>query len=54
MMIMLCATACVELRPTWSRRRVVRNTPRPVRGRMIAPQTKTDTMARMNNTSSNE
>jgi len=53
-MIMLCATACVELRPTWSRSRLVWNTARPVRGRMIAAQTKTEVIARMNRTSSNE
>ncbi len=54
MTIRLCATACVALRPTWSRRRSVRNTAKPLRGRISKAQTGSDPSARKNSTSAKE
>ena len=53
-MIRLWAVACVALRPKWSRSRFVRNTRRPVRGRISAAQVTSDAIARKNRTSMKE
>jgi len=53
-MIRLWAVACVTLRPKWSRSRFVRNTARPVRGRISPAQTASDAIARKNRTSTKE